>query len=58
LAWIAFHGTNWPNVRLVHAAFDLMVGAGMILLAVAGAVGWSWWRARGLPTDRWLLRTL
>lgn len=53
-----FPRNQWPNVRLVHAAFDLMVGAGTILWAVAGVVGWSWWRARCLPTHRWLLRTL
>jgi len=49
---------EWPNTRIVHWAFDLMAGAGFVMLAVAGWSGWLWWRRRRLPDDRWLLRAL
>jgi cytochrome d ubiquinol oxidase subunit I len=43
---------EWPNVGAVHAAFDVMVGAGsmMALLAVVAAI--SAWKKRGLPDGR------
>ena len=37
---------DWPNVRLVHVAFQVMVGAGIAML---GASAWYWlarWRRR------------
>lgn len=37
---------EWPNVALVHASFDLMVGCGVALLALAAWVGWVAWRRR------------
>ncbi|MGH7533787.1 MAG: cytochrome ubiquinol oxidase subunit I [Gemmatimonadales bacterium] len=38
---------DWPDVRVVHWAFDLMVAAGMALLAVAA---WTLWlRVTGRP---------
>ena len=49
---------EWPDTRIVHWAFDLMVGAGCAMLAAAGWAGWLWWRRRRLPDDRWLLRAL
>jgi cytochrome d ubiquinol oxidase subunit I len=49
---------NWPNVRVVHWAFDLMVGCGMLMLGLAGWVGVLWWRHRRLPEARWLLKSL
>ncbi len=36
----------WPNVALVHLAFDVMVGCGMAMLALAAAAGWMSWRQR------------
>ena len=48
----------WPNVPLVHWSFDIMVGTGSAMLAVAAWVALSWWRNRRLPDNRWLLRTL
>ncbi|MCX6050474.1 MAG: cytochrome ubiquinol oxidase subunit I, partial [Chloroflexi bacterium] len=39
-------------------AFDIMVGSGMIMLALAIWAGWLWWRRRTLPDNRWLLRGL
>ncbi len=49
---------DWPNVRLVHWSFDLMVAAGMALLALAGWSGWLWSRRRRLADHPWLLRAL
>jgi len=49
---------EWPNTRIVHWAFDLMVGAGFAMLTLAAWAGWLWWRRRRLPDDRWLLRAL
>jgi cytochrome d ubiquinol oxidase subunit I len=43
-----FPQTNWPNVRIVHWAFDLMVAAGMAMLALAAWSGWYWWKRRPL----------
>jgi len=49
---------EWPNTRIVHWAFDLMVAAGFAMLIVAAWAGWLWWRRQRLPDDRWLLRAL
>src|SRR6059036_245331 len=48
---------EWPNTRIVHWAFDLMVGAGFAMLGLAAWGAWLWWR-RGLPDDPWFLRAL
>ena len=53
-----FPRDQWPNVRLVHPSFDIMVGTGSALLAVAVWVVWIWWRTRRLPDNKWLLRAL
>ena len=53
-----FPGDQWPDVRIVHASFDIMVGAGMAMLAVAAWAGCLWWRHRRLPDHKWLLRAL
>ena len=53
-----FPRRDWPNVRLVHWSFDLMVGCGFILLALSAAAGWLAWRRRGLPEQRWFLHSL
>jgi cytochrome d ubiquinol oxidase subunit I len=53
-----FPRDQWPNVRLVHWSFDIMVGTGFAMLAVAACVVWSWWRTRRLPDNKWLLRAL
>jgi cytochrome d ubiquinol oxidase subunit I len=45
-------------VRLVHWSFDIMVGTGCAMLAVAALVAWIWWRTRRLPDNKWLLRGL
>jgi cytochrome d ubiquinol oxidase subunit I len=53
-----FPRDQWPNVRLVHWSFDIMVGTGSLMFAVAAWVAWIWWRTRRLPDSKWLLRVL
>jgi len=47
-----------PLVTVVHLSFDLMVGIGFGLLALAAWLAWSWWRHRDHPQSRWFLRTV
>ena len=51
---------QWPNVPVTHAAFQIMVGAGMTMLGVALWYWLAWWRARGreTPLPRLLLVAL
>jgi cytochrome bd ubiquinol oxidase subunit I len=53
-----FPRNDWPNVRIVHWSFDLMVLCGFVMLALAGWSGWLWWRRRPLADHPWLLRAL
>jgi len=53
-----FPRNDWPNVRLVHWAFDLMVGSGTALFMLSIAVGWFAWKQHGVPDGKWLLRAL
>jgi cytochrome d ubiquinol oxidase subunit I len=53
-----FPRSDWPNVRLVHWAFDVMVGSGTALFMLSIAVGWFAWKQRGVPDRKWLLRAL
>jgi cytochrome d ubiquinol oxidase subunit I len=53
-----FPKSEWPNVRIVHWSFDLMVASGMALLALAVWSGWLWWKHRRLADHPWLLRAL
>ena len=50
-----FPRANWPNVRLVHWSFDLMVACGFALLALSLAAAWLWWKRRRLPDAKWFL---
>jgi cytochrome d ubiquinol oxidase subunit I len=43
-------------VSIVHLAFDVMVGTGFALLALAAWFAWIRWRRRDLPRQRWFLR--
>ena len=50
---------EWPNVRIVHWAFDLMVACGVALLAIAVWSVVAWWRrGRRLPDGRRYLQAL
>jgi cytochrome bd ubiquinol oxidase subunit I len=47
-----------PPVNPVHLSFQLMVGIGLALLALAVWLGLAWWRRRDLPRSRWFLRAV
>ena len=53
-----FPKNDWPNVRIVHWSFDIMVAAGMAMLALAVWSGWLWWKRRTPADHPWLLRAL
>ena len=44
-----------PLVSLIHNSFDLMVGIGFFLLALAAWQAWWWWFHRRLLMTRWFL---
>jgi cytochrome d ubiquinol oxidase subunit I len=63
LSLLAFHNPNalikgldqepqsdWPNVRIVHICFQIMVGCGSLLSLFALAAGWISWKKRLLHT--------
>jgi cytochrome d ubiquinol oxidase subunit I len=52
----AFPRDEWPSVRAVHFGFQVMVAAGMLLLALAAWAAWLAWRRRSLPLGRGFLR--
>lgn len=45
-----------PNARATHLAFDVMVGCGGVMAALAALTAWLAFRRRGVPSSRWLLR--
>jgi cytochrome bd ubiquinol oxidase subunit I len=47
-----------PPVHVIHVGFQVMVGCGSALMAVALLGGLLAWRRRGLPDQRWFLRLL
>lgn len=47
-----------PPVAVVHLAFQVMVGAGMAMMAMAALFSYRAWRLRAVPTDRQTLRLL
>src|SRR5436853_646655 len=53
-----FPRDQWPNVRMVHWSFDIMVGSGMLMLALTLCADGLWLKHRRLPDNRWLLRGL
>ncbi len=71
LSLLAFHDVNaevkgleefprdeWPNVPIVHAAFQIMVGLGTYLALLSVWAGWTAWRRRDVTGNLWLLRAL
>jgi cytochrome bd ubiquinol oxidase subunit I len=71
LSLLAFHTPNalikgldqepqsdWPNVRMVHICFQIMVGCGSLLSLFALAAGWLSWKQRPLSAHTRFLRTL
>src|SRR5258708_21514422 len=53
-----FAPNDWPNVRLVHWSFDLMILCGLALIALSMAVVWLAWKHCGVPDGKWILRTI
>jgi cytochrome d ubiquinol oxidase subunit I len=49
---------EWPNVPLVHFAFQAMVGLGTYMMVVTAWAAWLGWRARDLSLERRLLQAL
>jgi cytochrome d ubiquinol oxidase subunit I len=49
---------DWPNVPIVHAAFQLMVGLGSFMALVAAWAGLLAYRRRDLCANTWFLRAL
>jgi cytochrome d ubiquinol oxidase subunit I len=47
-----------PPVNVTHLSYNLMVGIGFALVALAGWLGWYWWRRRDIPRSRWFLRAV
>ena len=53
-----FPRTDWPNVAIVHAAFQVMVALGSYLAVVSLWAGWLAVRHRDPSENRWLLRAV
>jgi cytochrome d ubiquinol oxidase subunit I len=53
-----FPRENWPNVRIVHAAFQVMVGLGTYMALVSLWVIWTWIRRQDVANSRWRLRAI
>jgi cytochrome d ubiquinol oxidase subunit I len=71
LSLLAFHKPNalikgldqeperdWPNVRMVHICFQIMVGCGSILSLFALATGWLVWKKRSLGKQILFLKAI
>jgi cytochrome bd ubiquinol oxidase subunit I len=54
----AFPRDEWPNLALVHGAFDVMVGAGSALALLSVVIGALALKKRGLPDGRKVLYAL
>ena len=49
--------TDWPNVRMVHICFQIMVGCGSLLSLFALLSAWFAWRKRPLSRQPTFLKT-
>jgi len=49
--------TDWPNVRMVHICFQIMVGCGSLLSLFALLSAWFAWRKRPLSRQLTFLKT-
>jgi len=52
----SFPRDEWPPVAIVHYAFQIMVGAGSLMLFLITTACFLWWRRKRLPTSKWVLR--
>ena len=53
-----FPREDWPNVPIVHTAFQVMVALGTYLALVSLWVGWTWLRRKDVIGSRWRLRAI
>ena len=53
-----FPREDWPNVPIVHTAFQIMVGLGTYMALVSLWVAWTWIRRKSVTGSRWLLRSI
>ncbi len=49
---------QWPPVKVVHIAFQIMVAAGFAMMGVALWGGWLLWRQRAFFDSPWFLRAV
>lgn len=49
---------DWPNVEITHAAFQIMVGLGMAMVAVAIWFWIAYWRKKEQGIGKWLARAM
>jgi cytochrome bd ubiquinol oxidase subunit I len=55
----SFPRSDWPSPLIaVHLAFQVMVGAGMAMVALALWAGWLLWRQRTIYDSYWFLQAL
>lgn len=54
----SFPRDEWPPVAVVHIAFQVMVGAGVVMMLMALWAGVRAWRRRSLPDGKWFLRAV
>jgi cytochrome bd ubiquinol oxidase subunit I len=53
-----FPRSDWPNVPIVHIAFQIMVALGTYLALLSGWIAWRAFRKKDLCSSRWLLRAI
>ncbi len=53
-----FPPDTWPPVAIVHIAFQVMVGAGGLMMLIALWAAISAWRRKALPDSPWFLRAV
>jgi cytochrome bd ubiquinol oxidase subunit I len=71
LSLLAFHDPNavvrglrdfpredWPNVPIVHIAFQIMVALGTYMALVSLWIAWRALRRKAVDSSRWLLRAI
>jgi cytochrome d ubiquinol oxidase subunit I len=71
LSLLAFHDPNavikgldqepesdWPNVRIVHICFQIMIGCAGVLSLLAIVAGWLFWKKRALGSNTLFIKAL
>jgi cytochrome d ubiquinol oxidase subunit I len=53
-----FPRQDWPNVAIVHIAFQIMVALGTYLALLSLWIAWRAFRRKDLCSSRWLLRAI